>query len=84
MSFHFQINPKHTVPVFVDDDGFTICDSHVIMSYLVSKYGQDKSLYPTDLKKRAIVDERLHFDSSVLFVRGLNISVSIIVTELQE
>lgn len=49
------------------DDDVVICDSHVIMSYLVGKYRPDDSLYPSDPIQRALVDERLHFDSSVLF-----------------
>jgi len=52
-----KINPLHTVPV-LEDDGFILTDSHVITSYLVSKYGKDDSLYPKDLQKRAIVDQR--------------------------
>ncbi|CAH1154578.1 unnamed protein product [Phaedon cochleariae] len=68
-----KMNPQHTVPV-LDDDGFILADSHAIMSYLVSKYGKDKSLYPTDLQQRALVDHRLHFDSSILFARGLIVS----------
>lgn len=38
------------------------------MTYLVSKYGKDDSLYPKDLKKRAIVDQRLHFSNDAFFV----------------
>ncbi|XP_050513581.1 glutathione S-transferase 1-like isoform X1 [Diabrotica virgifera virgifera] len=68
----FKLNPEHTVPV-LDDDGFVIVDSHAINTYLVAKYGKDDSLYPKDIKKRAIVDNRLHYDSSTLFVRGLTI-----------
>ncbi|XP_050513582.1 glutathione S-transferase 1-like isoform X2 [Diabrotica virgifera virgifera] len=67
-----KLNPEHTVPV-LDDDGFVIVDSHAINTYLVAKYGKDDSLYPKDIKKRAIVDNRLHYDSSTLFVRGLTI-----------
>lgn len=70
------MNPQHTVPT-LDDDGFYVCDSHAIMTYLISKYGKDKSLYPDDLKKRTRIDQRLHFDSSTLFPRGIAISVSI-------
>ncbi|KAJ8929945.1 hypothetical protein NQ314_017310 [Rhamnusium bicolor] len=48
------------------------------MGYLVEKYGKDKSLYPKDIKKRAIIDQRLHFDSGVIFARGLAVSKSIV------
>ncbi|XP_016957851.3 glutathione S-transferase 1-like [Drosophila biarmipes] len=67
-----KINPLHTVPV-LDDDGFILIDSHAINSYLVGKYGKDDSLYPKDLKRRAIVDQRLHYDSSVVTSAGKNI-----------
>ncbi|CAG9817783.1 unnamed protein product [Phaedon cochleariae] len=78
-----KMNPQHTIPV-LDDDGFILPDSHAIMPYLVSKYGKDKTLYPTDLRERAIVDHRLHFDSSILFNRGLIISRSLIFEEAKE
>nr|XP_023027222.1 glutathione S-transferase 1-like [Leptinotarsa decemlineata] len=67
------LNPQHTVPV-LDDEGFILSDSHAINAYLASKYGKDTSLYPVDIKQRAIVDQRLHYDSSSLFARGLVIS----------
>ncbi|XP_050515176.1 glutathione S-transferase 1-like [Diabrotica virgifera virgifera] len=67
-----KINPQHTVPV-LDDNGFILIDSHSIMTYFVSKYGKNDSLYPKDLQKRAIVDQRLHFDSNILFARGARI-----------
>ncbi|XP_047027292.1 glutathione S-transferase 1-like [Helicoverpa zea] len=63
---YLKMNPQHTVPVMKDDD-FSIWDSHAIAAYLVTKYGKNSSLYPTDLKKRAVIDQRLHFDSGVLF-----------------
>lgn len=64
--FKFQMNPQHTVPT-LDDDGYILWDSHAINAYLVEKYGKDDSFYPKDLKKRGIVDQRLHFDTGVLF-----------------
>ncbi|KAH8400720.1 hypothetical protein KR009_000525 [Drosophila setifemur] len=64
-----KINPLHTVPTLVDD-GFCLSDSHAINSYLVSKYGKDDALYPKELQKRAIVDQRLHYDSSVVGPTG--------------
>lgn len=69
-----QINPQHTVPA-LDDDGFIICDSHAINVYLMNVYAKDKSLYPEDFKKRAIIDQRLHFDSGLLFPKFATIMV---------
>ncbi|KAL9919039.1 glutathione S-transferase 1-like [Glossina fuscipes fuscipes] len=63
-------NPQHTVPT-LEDDGNFIWDSHAIMAYLVSKYGKDDAFYPKDLLKRAVVDQRLHFESGVMFQGGL-------------
>ncbi|XP_016984863.1 glutathione S-transferase 1-like [Drosophila rhopaloa] len=63
-------NPQHTVPT-LEDDGHFIWDSHAICAYLVSKYGKSDSLYPKDLLQRAVVDQRLHFESGVVFVGGL-------------
>ncbi|KAJ8709310.1 hypothetical protein PYW07_009136 [Mythimna separata] len=63
---YLKMNPQHTIPTLKDGD-FVIWDSHVITTYLVNQYGKDDALYPKDLKKRALVDLRLHFDNSVLF-----------------
>lgn len=62
------MNPQHTVP-FLDDNGALIADSHAICGYLVDKYGEDDSMYPKDMVKRAQVNARLHFDSGHLFAR---------------
>ncbi|EEZ99064.1 glutathione S-transferase 1-1 [Tribolium castaneum] len=70
---YLKINPQHTVPTIVEDDGFTLWDSNAINAYLVSKYGKNDSLYPKDLKKRALVDQRLHFNNGVAFATGLKI-----------
>ncbi|KAH8407567.1 hypothetical protein KR222_007012, partial [Zaprionus bogoriensis] len=59
-------NPQHTVPM-LEDDGKCIWDSHAIMAYLVRKYGKDDALYPKDYFKRAVVDQRLHFETGVIF-----------------
>nr|WET52668.1 glutathione S-transferase [Phaedon brassicae]WET52793.1 glutathione S-transferase [Phaedon brassicae] len=63
-----KLNPKHTVPT-MDDNGFHLWDSHPIMIYLVEKYGKGSSIYPQDLQKRALVNQRLFFDSGDLFAR---------------
>lgn len=56
------------MPTLVDD-GEAIWDSQAIMTYLVGKYAEEDSLYPADLLTRARIDQRLHFNSGVLFPR---------------
>ncbi|XP_043066725.1 glutathione S-transferase 1-like [Drosophila bipectinata] len=72
-----KMNPLHTVPT-LDDDGFYLYDSHAINAYLVSKYGKEDSLYPKDLQQRAIVDQRLHYNSSVNTPTGKAITFPIL------
>lgn len=43
-----KLNPQHTVPVLVDEDGFNLNESKVISSYLVKKYDKTGKLYPKD------------------------------------
>ncbi|CAH0546305.1 unnamed protein product [Brassicogethes aeneus] len=61
------LNPQHTVPTLVDGET-VIWDSHAIIAYLVRKYGKNDSLYPKDYSIRALVDQRLHFEGSVVFI----------------
>ncbi|XP_055921909.1 glutathione S-transferase 1-like [Eupeodes corollae] len=70
---YLKKNPQHTVPV-LEDDGHSLWDSHAIAAYLVGKYGKNDLLYPKDLLKRAVVDQRLHFDSGVLYINMKNIT----------
>ncbi|XP_013139439.1 PREDICTED: glutathione S-transferase 1-like [Papilio polytes] len=69
---YVKINPQHTVPTLQDDE-FCIWDSHAIAVYLLTKYSTNTTLYPSDPKQRAIIDQRLHFDSGILFpnLRGV-------------
>lgn len=60
------MNPQHTVPT-LDDDGLFIWDSHAIGIYLIEKYANDSPLYPNDPYIRARINQRLHFDTGVLF-----------------
>ncbi|XP_017116353.1 glutathione S-transferase 1-like [Drosophila elegans] len=69
-SAYLEKNPQHTVPT-LEDDGHFIWDSHAIIAYLVSKYADTDSLYPKDLLQRAVVDQRMHFESGVVFVNGI-------------
>ena len=55
-----KLNPVGKVPVIVDED-FILYESMAIARYLASKYGS--SLYPDDMKKRAIVDQWVDFCS---------------------
>lgn len=73
-----KINPLHTVPTLVVD-GKAICDSHAIITFLVSKYARDDSLYPKDLFQKALVDQRLFFNCSVVSSASDAITVSIAV-----
>ncbi|XP_063381735.1 glutathione S-transferase 1-like [Cydia fagiglandana] len=63
---YIKLNPQHTIPTLVDDD-FVIWDSHAIATYLINMYADNDSLYPSDPQKRALIDQRMHFDSSILF-----------------
>lgn len=61
-------NPQRTIPL-LDDNGKYIWDSHAIVTYLIGKYAKNDELYPKDLYERALIDQRLHFDSGILFPR---------------
>ncbi|EDV55070.1 glutathione S-transferase 1 [Drosophila erecta] len=70
---YLKKNPQHTVPV-LDDNGTYIWDSHAIAAYLVDKYAKSDELYPKDLVKRAIINQRLFFDASVIYASVANVS----------
>jgi len=48
---YLGMNPTGLVPT-IDDDGFTLWESHTIVRYLAAKHGAG-TLWPTDLKMRA-------------------------------
>ncbi|KAJ2941633.1 hypothetical protein O0L34_g14689 [Tuta absoluta] len=60
---YMEKNPLHTVPVLEDDD-LVLCDSHVIMTYIVQKYAPESSLYPKDLKTRCLIDQKMYLEST--------------------
>ncbi|XP_031327732.1 glutathione S-transferase 1-like [Photinus pyralis] len=63
-----KINPQHTVPTLVDGE-FVVWESSAIAAYLVNQYGKDDTLYPKDLMKKALVDQRLQFNCTMLYPR---------------
>lgn len=69
-----KINPQHVIPTLVDD-GKSIWESAAINTYLVGKYASDDSLYPKDLYQRAVVDQRLFYNCTVLAMAGGTIAV---------
>ncbi|XP_049877063.1 glutathione S-transferase 1-like [Pectinophora gossypiella] len=78
-------NPTHSIPLIEEGD-FALSDSHAIITYLVSKYGAEKraTLYPSDLRVRATVDQRLFFDASILFPRLRAVVESFVVNKAKE
>ena len=61
-----KLNPLQKIPVLTDGD-FVVTESRAIMAYLVNSRKPGSSLYPTDPKERAMVDERLYYDATVVF-----------------
>ncbi|XP_068155801.1 glutathione S-transferase D7 isoform X1 [Drosophila tropicalis] len=62
------MNPQHCVPT-MNDEGLVLWESRAILSYLVSAYGKSDELYPTDIRVRALVDQRMQFDLGTLYMR---------------
>nr|AIH07590.1 glutathione S-transferase epsilon 15 [Spodoptera litura] len=60
-----KINPQHTIP-HLTDGNFQLSDSHAIITYLMN-YGKNSDLYPSDPQQRAMIDQKLHFDSGILY-----------------
>lgn len=70
-----KLNPRHQIPVLIDGD-FVVTESRAIMTYLANSRKPESNLYPSDPKKRALVDERLYFDATVVFERNCAAIVS--------
>ena len=48
------VNPRHKVPAIVDD-GFALYESQAILEYLDERYPAPPSLFPGDLRQRALI-----------------------------
>lgn len=70
-----QLNPQHCIPT-LDDEELVLWESRVILTYLASMYATDDKLYPKDVRIRALVDQRLHFDLGTLYQRTFDYFVS--------
>lgn len=54
------------------DNGFILCEADAIIQYLVEKYGKDDSLFPRDVQKRAVISQRLYFNTGTLYKTALD------------
>lgn len=63
------------IPTLCDKD-LVLWESRAIMTYLVSAYAKDDTLYPKDIRVRALIDQRLHFDLGTLSQRVMDYFVS--------
>ncbi|XP_050323470.1 glutathione S-transferase D7 isoform X1 [Bactrocera neohumeralis] len=63
-----QLNPQHCIPT-INDEGLVLWESRAILQYLAAAYGKDDTLYPKDVRVRAMVDQRIQFDLGTLYAR---------------
>lgn len=71
-----KINPQHTVPT-LDDHGYILTESRAIAIYLIEKnFPSGHSLYPTDARQRALINQKLQFDCGTLYPRIRGVAVS--------
>ena len=63
-----EINPSHCLPTLVDTElGITLWESRAINQYLVNKFAPNSTLYPNDVKTRALIDRHLYQDATSFF-----------------
>lgn len=62
---YLAMNPNKVVPT-IDDDGFILWESNVIVRYLAAKHGHG-TLYPDDLRERAEADRWMDWQQTTLW-----------------
>ena len=60
--WYLKMNPNARVPT-IDDDGFVLYESNVIVRYLCAKHGK---LYPQDLKTRAVAEQWMDWQQTTI------------------
>ena len=62
---YLAMNPNSAVPT-LQEDGFVLWESNVIMRYLASAHAEGMPLWPTDLRARARVDQWLDWQQTIM------------------
>lgn len=62
---YMQLNPNALVPV-MDDEGFVLWESNVIVRYLCARYGAPGQMYPTDLRERFDAERWMDWQQTTL------------------
>jgi glutathione S-transferase len=75
---YLALNPNGLVPTIIDGD-FVLWESNTIIRYLAAKHGND-TLYPTDLRARAMGERWMDWQLSVLGPAIMPIFVGLIRT----
>lgn len=60
------MNPNGLVPV-IDDDGFVLWESNVIVRYLATRYGGNTGLMPSDPRERALTERWMDWQTNTFF-----------------
>jgi glutathione S-transferase len=60
---YLKVHPLGQIPA-MDDDGFTLGESEAIMKYIMNSRNVGEKYYPSDPKKRALVDRYFPFHHS--------------------